>query len=147
MAMDGKPLAYDDATLRRIFRETRAIAVVGASPRPDRPSHGVLRFLKARGYRVFPVNPTCAGQQIDGERVWASLAEVPEKIDMVDVFRNSAEAGPVVDEAVAVGARVVWMQLGVRDDRAAARGEAAGLTVVMDRCPAIELPRLERAGA
>jgi len=101
-----------------------------------------MRFLQAHGYRVIPVNPGLAGQKLHGERVHASLAGIPEKIDMVDVFRNSAYAGAVADQAVAIGARVVWMQLGVRDEAAAARAERAGVTVIMDRCPAIEIPRL-----
>jgi predicted CoA-binding protein len=134
---------YLDALLERIFAETRTIAVVGASPKPERPSHGVMRFLQARGYRCIPVNPGQAGGKINGETVYAKLADIPFKIDMVDIFRRSEEAGGVVDQAIAIGARTAWMQLGVRDDDAAARGEKAGLTVIMNRCPAIELPRLE----
>jgi uncharacterized protein len=134
--------SYSDEYLRSILESVRTIAVVGASPRRERPSHGVMAYLQRRGYRTIPVNPNAAGGTINGERCYASLAEVPEPIDMVDVFRRPEVAGGVADEAVAVGAKVVWMQLGVRDDAAAARAEAAGLKVVMNRCPAIEIPRL-----
>jgi uncharacterized protein len=134
--------SYSDEYLRAILTSAQTIAVVGASPRSHRPSHGVMRYLQRHGYRAIPVNPFAAGQTINGERVYASLAEVPERIDMVDVFRRSDTAGGVVDEAIALGARVVWMQLGVCDKAAAARAEAKGLRIVMDRCPAIEIPRL-----
>jgi len=106
-----------------------------------------MAYLQRRGYRTIPINPNAAGGTINDERVYGSLAEVPEPIDMVDVFRRKEAAGGVVDQAIAVGARVVWMQLGVRDDAAAARAEKAGLTVIMDRCPAIEIPRLLEHGA
>jgi predicted CoA-binding protein len=132
---------YSDDFLREILTQVRTIAVVGASPRPARPSHGVMRYLQRQGYRAFPVNPFAAGD-ILGERVCASLADLPEPVDMVDIFRRSEAAGAAVDEAIAIGAKVVWMQLGVRDDAAAGRAEARGLKVVMDRCPAIEIPRL-----
>lgn len=134
-----------DAEIKTLLTEVRSIAVVGWSPKPDRPSHRVAAFLKARGYRVIPVNPGQAGQEALGETVRASLAEVWAEagpVDMVDIFRRSEEAGSVVDEAIALGAKAVWLQLGVIDEAAAARARAAGLTAVMDRCPAIEIPRL-----
>jgi predicted CoA-binding protein len=130
----------DDA-IRDLLLTTRRIAVVGASDRPDRPSHGVFGFLVARGYDAVPVNPALAGREIHGRPVLARLDEAGP-LDMVDVFRRSADAGAVVDEAIRLGARSVWLQLGVVDAAAAARAQAAGLQVVMDRCPAIEWRRL-----
>jgi len=134
---------YSDDYLRDILTSARTIAVVGASPRRERPSHRVMAYLQRRGYRTIPVNPFAAGGTINGETVYASLAEVPDPIDMVDIFRRPEAAGAIVDAAIAVGAKIVWMQLGVRDDAAAARAEAHGLKVVMNRCPAIEIPRLD----
>ena len=134
--------SYSDEYLRDILTSVRTIAIVGASPRRERPSHGVMAYLQRQGYRTIPVNPFATGGTINGETVYASLADVPEPIDMVDVFRRSEAVGGVVDTAIAVGAKIVWMQLGVRDDAAAARAEANGLKVVMNRCPAIEIPRL-----
>jgi len=131
-----------DADIAQLLRETRTIALVGASDRPTRPSNGVMRTLQAHGYRVFPVNPQITGEHLHGEFVWRELAQIGEPIDLVDIFRNSADAAAAVDEAIAVGAKAVWMQLGVINEDAAARAEAAGLKVVMDRCPAIEIPRL-----
>jgi uncharacterized protein len=137
---------YADDALRHILTAVRTIAVVGASPRPERPSHRVMAYLQRHGYRAIPVNPFAAGAVILGERCYARLADIPEPVDMVDVFRRSAAAGGVVDEAIATraasGAKVIWMQLGVRDDAAAARAERHGFAVVMNRCPAIEIPRL-----
>lgn len=130
--------------LRRILTETRVIALVGWSPKADRPSNGVARYLKARGYRVIPVNPGQAGVEVLGEVVRASLAEITDPVDMVDIFRRSDEAGAVVDQALAAlpGLKTIWMQLGVADEAAAARARARGVEVVMNRCPAIEIPRL-----
>lgn len=134
--------SYPDALIRRILREVKVIAMVGASPDWNRPSYFAMKYLQAKGYRVIPVNPKVAGDELLGEKVYASLADIPDRIDMVDVFRNSAAAGPITDEAVSIGAKVVWMQLGVRNDEAAERAEAAGLTVIMNRCPKIEFGRL-----
>lgn len=136
------PLTYPDDLIRSVLSSTRVIALVGASANPHRASHEVMAFLQARGYRVIPVNPGLAGQDLLGETVYASLADIPVPVDMVDIFRNGADAGPIVDAAIAIGAKVAWMQLDVRNDEAAARGEAAGLAVIMDRCPKIEIARL-----
>ena len=130
-----------DDDLRDILTSVKTIAVVGWSPKPDRPSHRVAAFLKRRGYRVIPVNPGQAGQSALGETVVATLAEAGP-VDMVDIFRRSEEAGAAADEAVRLGAKVIWMQLGVVDEAAASRARAAGVQVVMNRCPAIEIPRL-----
>ena len=134
--------SYSDAYLRDILLSVRTIAVVGASPRPHRPSHGVMRCLQRHGYRAIPVNPLAEGLTILGERCYGALDEIGEAIDMVDVFRRSEFAGAAVDAAIAVGAKVVWLQLGVVDPAAASRAEAKGIKVVMNRCPAIEIPRL-----
>jgi predicted CoA-binding protein len=132
----------EDAEIKALLEATRTIALVGASDRPDRPSYRVMATLQAHGYRVIPVNPQITGEHIHGEFVFRDLAQLGDRIDMVDIFRNSAAAGEAVDQAIAVGAGSVWMQIGVIDHEAATRAEAAGLKVVMDRCPAIELPRL-----
>ncbi len=144
MARDGNP---PDSEIARILRETRRIAVVGASHRPERPSHGVVRFLLAHGWDVTPVNPGLSGQILLGQRVAATLDEAATlnkagPLDMVDIFRAADQAGAVVDDAIRLGARSVWLQLGVIDEAAAFRARQAGLAVVMDRCPAIEAPRL-----
>ena len=136
------PIPYSDATLRRILSTVRTIAMVGASSNWNRPSYFVMKYLQGKGYRVIPVNPGTAGQVQLGEIVYASLRDIPEKIDMVDVFRASDAADSIIDDAIAIGAKVVWMQLGVRNDAAAAKGEAAGIEVIMNRCPKIEFGRL-----
>ena len=128
--------------IAELLTSTRTIAMVGASDRPDRPSYGVMRFLQDHGYRVIPVNPQIAGTELHGETVVASLSDIQVPIDMVDIFRRPIAAGEAVDEAIAVGAKAVWLQIGVINEDAATRAEAAGLKVVMDRCPKIEIPRL-----
>ena len=135
---------YDDAYIADRLGKVRTIAVVGASPKPERPSHGVARFLALHGYKVFAINPGQAGRSIAGLPTYGRLADVPEPIDMVDVFRAPEYLAAVVDEALALSPRpkLIWAQLGVRDDSAAAKAEAAGVAVIMDRCPAIEIPRL-----
>jgi uncharacterized protein len=135
------PLTSDN-DIRELLTNARTIAMVGASDRPDRPSYRVMKYLQDQGYRVFPVNPQITGEQVHGEYVWRELAQIGEPIDIVDIFRRPMAAGEAVDEAIAVGAKAVWMQIGVINEEAAQRAEAAGLKVVMDRCPKIEIPRL-----
>ena len=139
-------LRYDDDHIREILRTVRTIAMVGASANWVRPSNFAMKYLQGKGYRVIPVNPGAAGQTIWGETAYASLADIPDRFEMVDIFRASDAAGPIVDEAIALaaakGTEVIWMQLGVRDDKAAARAEKAGLAVVMNRCTKIEYGRL-----
>ncbi|MDZ7278841.1 CoA-binding protein [Pantoea eucrina] len=132
----------NDDTLRDVLTNTKRIALVGASDRPQRPSYGVMKFLLEQGYEVIPVSPKLAGQQLLGQTVYASLQSIPGKIDMVDVFRNPEAAWDVAQEAIAVGAKVLWLQIGVINEQAAVLAGDAGLTVVMDRCPKIEIPRL-----
>jgi predicted CoA-binding protein len=138
--------SYSDNFIKNILLETKVIALVGASEKPARDAHHVMAFLQTAGYRVIPVNPGLAGKSIHGEVVYGQLADIPQNetgaIDMVDVFRNSDAALDVTEQAIAIGAKTVWMQLGVINEAAAAKAEAAGLQVVMDRCPAIEIPRL-----
>ena len=135
------PLTADE-DIAELLRNARTIAMVGASDRPDRPSNRVMKFLQDQGYRVIPVNPQITGEHVHGEYVWRDLSQIGEPIDIVDIFRRPNAAGEAVDDAIAVGAKAVWMQLGVINEEAARRAEAAGLKVVMDRCPAIEIPRL-----
>ena len=131
-----------DEDIAELLINARTIAMVGASNRPDRPSYGVMRFLQEHGYRVLPVNPQITGEHVHGEYVWRELSQIGVPIDIVDIFRRPQAAGEAVDEAIRVGAKAVWMQIGVINVEAAERAEAAGLKVVMDRCPKIEIPRL-----
>jgi predicted CoA-binding protein len=136
--------SYSDETIQRILKSVRTIAIVGASNNNARPSYFVLKYLLSRGYRLFPINPGLAGKDILGARVYAKLADVPEPLDMVEIFRNSAAASGIVDEALKLDPlpKVIWMQLGVRNDEAAARAEERGIEVVMNRCPKIEYGRV-----
>src|SRR3954470_17805299 len=135
------PLTHD-ADIAELLARARTIAMVGASDRPNRPSYGVMKFLQDWGYRVIPVNPQITGEHIHGEFVWRELAQIGVPIDIVDIFRRPKAAAQAVDQAIFVGAKAVWMQIAVINDEAAAKAEAAGLKVVMDRCPKIEIPRL-----
>lgn len=132
----------NDQTIREVLTLTQRIALVGASDRPERPSYGVMKYLLDQGYEVIPVSPKLAGKTLLGQQGYASLADVPGKIDMVDVFRNSEAAWGVAQEAIAVGAKTLWLQLGVINEQAAVLAQDAGMTVIMDRCPKIEIPRL-----
>ncbi len=136
--------AYPTDYIRGILRSVKTIALVGASQSPARPSWIVTKYLLERGYDVFPVNPGLAGQELLGKRVYGTLKEIPQPLDMVEIFRNSQAAGPITDEALTLDPlpKVIWMQLSVRNDEAAARAEARGVKVVMDRCPKIEFGRL-----
>ena len=135
------PLTRDE-DIAELLRNARTIAMVGASDRPNRPSYGVMKFLQNHGYRVLPVNPQITGEHVHGEFVWRELSEIGVPIDIVDIFRRPQAAGEAVDQAIFAGGKAVWMQIGVINEEAAARAEAAGLKVVMDRCPKIEIPRL-----
>ena len=134
------PLTRDE-DISQLLTEARTIALVGASDNPGRASFGVMEFLQDQGYRVIPVNPRITGEHVHGEYAWRELAQLGESIDIVDIFRKSEDVGPVVDEAIAVGAKAIWMQLGIENAEAAARAEAAGLMVVEDKCLKIELAR------
>ena len=135
------PLTRDE-DIKALLENARTIAMVGASDRPDRPSYGVMEYLQGRGYRVIPVNPQITGEHVHGEYIWRELSQIGEPIDIVDIFRRSEFVPEVVDEAIKIGAKAIWMQLGVVNQIAAGRAEAAGLKVVMDRCPKIDIPRL-----
>src|SRR6266436_7902993 len=143
--MDRYP-PYPDALIARILRSVKTIAMVGASPTEVRPSYFAMKYLSDKGFKIIPINPSVAGKEILGEKVYAKLSEVPPPVDMVDIFRNSEAAGPITDEVIAnkdrLGVRILWMQLGVINEEAAKRAEAAGLTVIMNRCPKIEYGRL-----
>src|ERR1700746_3238387 len=137
-----EPIPYSDAQLRSILHRVKTIAMVGASSNWNRPSYFVMKYLQGKGYRVIPVNPGIAGQMLLGETAYASLRDIPEPVDMVDVFRPARDAPAIVEDAIAIGAKVVWMQLGIRNDHAAATAERAGIEVIMNRCPKIEFGRL-----
>ena len=139
---DLEPIPYSDQKILHILETVHTIAMVGASSNWNRPSYFVMKYLQGKGYRVIPVNPGIAGQILLGETVYASLKEIPDKVDMVDIFRAAEGAPGIVADAIAIGATVVWMQLGVRNDEAAATAEAAGIEVIMNRCPKIESGRL-----
>ena len=135
-------LITQDSDLKRLFETVRTIAVVGCSPRPERPGHYVAKYLQDLGYRIIPVNP---GQsEILGEKCYASLRDIPEPVDVVDCFRRAEDIPPVVEDAIAIGAKFLWMQLGIVNEEAAQRATDAGIEVVMDRCPKIDYPRLFR---
>jgi predicted CoA-binding protein len=131
-----------DADIRDLLTAARTVALVGISDRPDRASNQVMKVMQDHGYRVIPINPMITGEHVHGEYVWRELSQLGDPIDIVDIFRKSSEAGAAVDAAIAAGAKAVWLQLGVIDEAAAARAEAAGLQVVMDRCIKVELARL-----
>ena len=135
------PIESDDE-IRELLSSVRTIALVGASDNPGRASYGVMERLQDHGYRVIPVNPTITGEHVHGEYVWRELEQIGAPIDMVDIFRRSEHVGPIVEDAIRIGAKAVWMQIGVVNPEAAARAEAAGLKVVMDRCPKIEIAQL-----
>ncbi|MGL5343578.1 MAG: CoA-binding protein [Plesiomonas sp.] len=135
----------NDQSIKQILQATRTIALVGASDKPERPSYRVMDYLLQQGYRVIPVNPSLAGKTILGKTVQASLSEISEPVDMVDVFRSADAAYAIAQEAIAINAKTLWLQLGIINEEAATLAAAAGLQVVMDRCPKIELPRLDLA--
>src|SRR5215510_5099483 len=138
--------SYSDAQIARILRSVKTIAMVGASPNEVRPSYFAMKYLTEKGFKVIPVNPSAVGQEILGQKAYTSVSELPAPVDMVDIFRNPEAAGPITDEVIAnkdrLGVKVLWMQLGVINEDAAKRAEAAGLTVIMNRCPKIEYGRL-----
>ena len=142
--MSSSSTLTEEATIRKILTSSRTIALVGASPKPERPAHYVMQYLLDKGYKVIPINPGLEGKELLGQRVYSSLSSIPadEPIDMVDIFRNNAAVPPIVDEAISINAKSIWMQVGVVNEEAAKTANEAGLDVVMNRCPKIEIPRL-----
>jgi len=136
----------DEAVIRKVLTESKTIALIGASPKADRPSHYVMQYLLTKGYNVIPVNPGLEGKELLGRQVYGSLSAIPEPIDMVDIFRNAEAVPGIVDEAISVGAKAIWMQLGVVNEMAAQTAKDAGMDVVMDTCPKMEIPKLGIAG-
>ena len=134
-------LEYPDELIKRVLGSVKTVAIVGVSEKESRASHFVMKYMQGKGYRMIPVNPSLAAQRLLGEKVYPDLKSIPVPVDMVDIFRNSEAAGALSDEAIAIGAKVVWMQLGVINEAAAKRAEEAGLTVIMDRCPKMEYSR------
>lgn len=132
---------YSDELIKRALGSVHTVAIIGISANQVRPSYFVAKYMQRKGYRIIPVNPGLAGQTLLGEKVYADLKSIPDPVDMVDIFRNSEAAGAITDDAIAIGAKVVWMQLGVINEAAVARAEAAGLVVIMDRCPKMEYSR------
>ncbi|MDA5193492.1 CoA-binding protein [Govanella unica] len=142
VALKYDPEDYPDVYIADILKSVKTIAMLGASDNEFRPSYGVMRYLQKKGYRVIPINPRLAGKELHGETVYAELSDVPLAIDMVDIFRRTEDLPEAMRESIGIGAKVIWAQLGLRDDDVAAWAEAQGLRVVMNRCPAIEIPRL-----
>lgn len=139
---EARHAAYDNTLIRKVLRECKTIAMVGASANWNRPSYFAMKYLQEKGFKVIPVNPREAGKEILGETVYGELKEVPGKVDMVDCFRSADAIPGITDDAIDIGAKVLWMQLGIRHDDAARKAEAAGMTVIMNRCPKIEYGRL-----
>ena len=140
--MSSSGIPTEEATIQKILTSSQRIALVGASQKPERPAYYVMQYLLDKGYKVIPINPGLEGKELLGQKVYASLSSVEEPIDMVDIFRNSAAVPPIVDEAIAINAKAIWMQVGVVNEEAAKKAKEAGLDVVMNRCPKIEIPRL-----
>lgn len=137
---------HDEAVIRKVLTESKKVALIGASAKPERPSHYVMQFLLTKGYEVYPVNPGLEGKELLGQQVYGTLSSIPVAVDMVDIFRNAEAVPGIVDEAISVGAKSIWMQLGVINETAGKTAKDAGMDVVMDACPRIEIPKLGISG-